>query len=155
MTRRAAILVLASLAPAACSYAREELTIPDADTRQFVDDAYPILLADCGYPTCHGSSERFFQIYGPGRTRLDPMTDAYAPVTAQELALSFARARSMLIGPKGPRRAPLLRKPLAVAAGGAKHEGDDPWGNAIYATKRDPRWELLFFWATDASGAAE
>lgn len=155
MTRRMTLLVLVPLVLAACSYAREELSIPDADTQQFVDDAYPILLADCGYPTCHGSAERFFQIYGPGRTRLDPMTDAYAPVTAQELALSYTRARSMLISPEGPRRAPLLRKPLAVSAGGAKHEGDDPWGNAIYATKRDPRWERLFFWATDASGGAE
>lgn len=147
---RRSLFVATALLLHACSYAQEPLEVPDADTQVFVDDVYPILLADCGYPTCHGSPERFFAVYGPGRTRLDPMTDAYAPATADEVALSYNRARSMLIGPDGPRRAPLLRKPLAVSAGGAKHGGDDPWGNPIYATKRDPRFEALFFWAIGA-----
>ena len=34
------------------------------------------------------------------------------PPTAEELSLSYTRARSMLISPDGPRQAPLLRKPL-------------------------------------------
>ncbi len=137
-----------ALALLACGYEPSELEIPDADLEVFASEVYPILLADCGFTTCHGDGKRSFAIYGPGRTRLVPDTDAYAELTADELALSFARARSMLISPDGPRRAPLLRKPLAVQAGGAEHEGDDPWGEPIYASKSDPRWQTLFFWAT-------
>lgn len=132
---------------AACTYETSELDIPEAEREQFLTEAYPILLADCGFPACHGDPDRFFAVFGPGRTRLDPELDAYDPPTAAEVALSYARARSMLIAPQGPRRAPLLRKPLAVDAGGAGHAGDDPWGQAIYGSKSDPHYETLFFWA--------
>ena len=125
----------------------ETLEIPEADVRRFAADVYPVLLANCAFSTCHGDGTRPFSVFGPGRTRLDPELDVYAPVTAEELAFSYARARSMLVDPEGPRRAPLLRKPLAVAAGGAKHEGDDAWGRAVFASKRDPRYEALFYWA--------
>ncbi|MET0389930.1 MAG: hypothetical protein ABW321_28415 [Polyangiales bacterium] len=131
----------------ACGGTDPELDFPDVDTQRFYEQVYPVLLADCGFPACHGSAERFFAVYGPGRTRLDPETDIYAPATSRELALSYSRARSMLLGPEGPRRSPLLRKPLAISAGGAAHEGDDPWGNAVIPNKRDPRYEALFFWA--------
>ena len=142
-----AIVQLALLAVAGCSAQAEELEIPDADMRRFAAEAYPILLANCAFSTCHGDGKRPLSVFGPGRTRLDPELDVYAPVTAEEIAFSYARARSMLIDPEGPRRSPLLRKPLAVEAGGAKHEGDDPWGGAVFASKRDPRYEALFFWA--------
>ncbi len=130
-----------------CSLQPEALEFPDADRREFATDVYPVLLANCAFSTCHGDAIRPFAVFGPGRTRLDPDLDVYAPVTADEVAFSYARARSMLIDPEGPRRAPLLRKPLAVAAGGAKHEGDDPWGGAVFESKTDPRYEALFFWA--------
>jgi len=141
-----AFLMLTSLG-AACAGESTQTEIPDADTRRFAAEVYPILLANCGYPTCHGDPQRPLSVYGPGRTRLDPELDAQAPATAEELAVSYNRARSMLIDPEGPRRAPLLRKPLAVHAGGAAHKGDDPWSQPVFASKRDPRYEALFFWA--------
>lgn len=134
---------------AGCVSAEGELQIPDADPAVFRSTVYPVLLADCGYPACHGDPARFFRIFGPGRTRLDPATEPYAPATAAELAESYARTRSMLVSPDGVARSPLLRKPLAVAAGGASHGGDDVWGQPIYRSKQDARFAALFFWATE------
>lgn len=127
-----------------------DIEIPPADPRSFEADVYPILLADCGFAACHGDARRFFVVYGPGRQRLDAATPVYEPATAEELALSFTRARSMLVSEYGARHSPLLRKPLSVDVGGAEHAGIDGWGDDVYATKRDPRWETLFFWATEA-----
>jgi hypothetical protein len=59
----------------------------------------------------------------------------------------------MLETPEGdPRTSPLLRKPLAVEAGGARHGGDDRWGAPVFARKSDPRYETMFFWALTAEG---
>lgn len=137
-----------------CDVPSDEIEIVEADRRQFEDEVYPILLADCGFPDCHGNPDRFFAVFGPGRTRLSDEAFIYDPPTAQELDLSYARARSMLSSPDGPRRSPLLRKPLAVSAGGQEHAGDDPWGGSIYETKRDPRYETLFFWAISGEGGS-
>jgi hypothetical protein len=122
--------------------------VPAADPVKFRTEVYPTLLADCGFAACHGTHERFFSVFGPGRTRLDPDTPPYDPATPDELALSYTRARSMLLAPEGVRRSPLLRKPLAVEVGGAGHEGVDVWGANIYTSKQDPRFQALFFWAT-------
>src|ERR1700755_2646142 len=35
----------------------------------FTNDVIPVLLRDCGFQACHGSPERFFRVWGPGRTR--------------------------------------------------------------------------------------
>ena len=132
---------------AACSPAGSDYELPNSDPIAFEEEVYPILLRDCAFSGCHGDPRRFFRIYGPGRTRLDPETLPYAAATPEELAQSFDRARSMLLSPSGPRQAPLLRKPLAVSAGGSGHEGDAPGGAAIYASKEDPSYVTLFFWA--------
>lgn len=150
----AAVAVRAAAAAlAACAAPEGALAIPDADPAGFRDRVYPILLADCGFPACHGDPRRFFSVFGPGRTRLDPATAIYDPATPDELAHSFTRARSMLISPEGVRRSPLLRKPLAVEAGGAGHAGADPWGANVFGSKTDPRFVALFFWATAGEAA--
>lgn len=113
----------------------------------FRDTAYPILLRDCAFAACHGDTRRFFVVYGPARTRLDPATDMDAPVTPEELAQTYARAQSMLTDPAGVRRSLLLRKPLAVSAGGAGHVGTDAWGDAPYPSKADPSYQALLAWA--------
>ena len=76
-----------------------------------VRDVYPVLLRDCAFSECHGSEERFFRIYGPGRARLLPDAVPDDPPTQDELILSYDRARSMLAGPTY-EDALLLRKPL-------------------------------------------
>lgn len=133
---------------AGCVVAAGDLTVPAADPESFQTKVYPILLGDCGFPACHGDPRRFFTVFGPGRTRLDAETSPYDPATPDELAQTYTRTRSMLLAPDGVRRSPLLRKPLAVSAGGAGHRGDDVWGASVFASKADPRFQTLFFWAT-------
>lgn len=153
LIRRAFTLVCLSLAGCAvgCTAPQSDLSVPEPDPATFESTVYPILLADCGFSACHGDPDRFFAVYGPGRLRLSPASAPYDPATPEEIALSYTRARSMLVAEGGPSQALLLRKPLAVEAGGAGHSGDDPWGNPVYRTKRDPRYEALFYWALSSS----
>ena len=134
-----------------CDVPPDEVVVPEPDPAVFRDDVYPILLRDCAFSGCHGDPERFFAVFGPGRTRLRAETDLDAPVTTEELAVSYARAQSMLLSPGGIQRAPLVRKPLAEAAGGVRHRGTDPWGGAIFPSKQDPRFVVLAQWALAAA----
>jgi mono/diheme cytochrome c family protein len=130
-----------------CELEEDVVEVPVADPLVFRDEVYPILLGDCGFTGCHGNPDRFFAVFGTARARLDPATDLDAPVTPEELAVSYTRARSMLISPDGVKRAPLLRKPLALDDGGVGHKGSDPWGNALFPSKDDPRFQTLAAWA--------
>jgi hypothetical protein len=121
----------------------------EPDVATFVSAVYPTLLRDCGFPACHGDHGRFFQVFGPGRARLSPASLPYDPATSEELELSYGRARSMLAGEGGAARALLLRKPLAREAGGAEHQGDDAWGQAVYPSAQDARFRSLRDWALD------
>lgn len=102
----------------------------------------PVLMRDCGFQTCHGSEERMFRIYGAGRARLDDDTRAYAEVTGDEVLLSFDLTLSM-IDPDHPERSPLLRKPLAIEAGGAPHDGVDEFGRNVYRTVDDEGYRAI------------
>jgi hypothetical protein len=124
--RRAGLACAALLL--ACDAPTGALHIPAPDVASFELEAYPILLRDCGFPECHGSTARFFRIFGPGRTRLLKET------------LMLAHQTSVIDGW-------LLRKPLAVAAGGAEHGGEDKWGRNIYETTDDLGYVVLYKWA--------
>jgi len=146
--RRPLVALAATLAVAACTAPPDtELVMPEVDPIVFRDRVYPVLLADCGFTHCHGDARRFFVVFGPSRGRLRPDTDLDAPVTAEELAVSYTRARSMLVARDGIQRAPLLRKPLDVEAGGVGHAGSDPWGHGIYREKGDGRFQTIVNWA--------
>ncbi len=129
------------------------VSIPAPDPVSFETSAYPILLADCGFPACHGDRARFFSVFGPGRTRLSAASEPDDPPTPEELALTYARASSMLVGGP-PDGSLLLRKPLAIEAGGAPHGGDDAWGRNVYSSPYDPRWDTLYRWALTADEGA-
>jgi len=124
---------------------RSPLSSPD---RQVFDaQVWPILVRDCGFSACHGDPSRFFRVLGPGHERLDPEMRLSEPVTDAELQLSYERARSM-IDPDDPAMSLLVRKPLAVAAGGAGHEGTDSFGRDVYRRPDDPSYVVLFQWVT-------
>lgn len=144
-------LVGAVIAAGACTLPDGDPSVPDADPVAFRDKVYPVLITDCGFNTCHGDPTRSFAVFGPGRGRLRADTDIDAPVTAEELAVSFTRARSMLVSRDGIQHAPLLRKPLAESDGGVFHGGTDAWGQAIYAKKVNPRFQVLVVWALAAT----
>ena len=62
------------------------------------------------------------------------------------------RLRTMLDDRGDGKSLPLLlRKPLAMNAGGAHHRGDDGWGQPIYRSVSDPNYQVLAQWALDAT----
>jgi hypothetical protein len=138
----------------ACSYPEATLTVPTPDAKSFESEVYPLLLRDCAFSECHGAEGRFFRVYGPGRTRISPPGQEvlpYDPVTSQEIDQTYGRARSMLSSRDGIEQSLLLRKPLARAAGGAGHKGEDSWGRNVYATRDDPAYVVLSKWALTAA----
>lgn len=102
--------------------------MPDGDLAVFAAEAQPVLDRACADPGCHGNAERPLALYSPGRRRADPVrTFLDEPLDDAEL---LANARAVAAFALDPMLdgAPLdeclvLRKPLAVAAGGAGHEG--------------------------------
>jgi hypothetical protein len=146
--RRAALLLVLI----GCADPEADLSIPSADPTVFRDRVYPVLLRDCGFQTCHGTPDRFFAVFGPGRGRLDPNMAPYDPATPYELAISYTRAQSMLFGPNGASSSLLLRKPIPVEQGGAGHKGDDPWGDPVYRSIEDARYRVIFNWAIASEG---
>ena len=140
-----ALFVCASGALGACGVDKTPLHIANPDAAHFATQAYPVLLRDCGFPACHGAPDRFFSMYGPGRSRLSAASESGDPATDEEIKHSYDRARSM-IDVSDPARSLLLRKPMATRAGGAGHKGTDSLGRNVYETPADPRFQVLRAW---------
>lgn len=122
-------------------------SMPEPDGAMFVSNVYPILLRDCAFSTCHAAPERFLQVYGPGRRRLDATIHYDDDMTLDEVQYSFDRARSMLATAADPRQSLLLRKPLEVAAGGQAHFGVDAFGRNVFQSRDDADYQILLNWA--------
>lgn len=139
----------------ACSYEPPQLTAPDPDEALFAEEVYPILLRDCAFYACHGNTDRFLRIFGPGRTRLSKDADNYDEPSKEEIRRTFERAKSMLVGVHGIEDSPLLRKPLDAQAGGAGagHQGADLWGHNVYRSKDDVAYQTLLAWARSSRDA--
>lgn len=148
----------------ACAQDVPELSPPSPDFALFREQVYPVLLRDCGFPQCHGSEQRFFQVVGPGRRRLGPAPAEYEPTDVRyplqetelvnEVVFTYQQARSMLTrsGPEGEFF--LLRKALEVGAGGAGHKGTDRLGRNVYLSREDPAWMTLQSWAFSAQAVS-
>jgi hypothetical protein len=122
--------------------------LPSPDGALFVQEIYPLLLRDCAFSTCHGAEARFFQVFGPGRSRLDPAaTKPDDPITLPEVLHSYDRARSMLATGAQLERSMLLSKSLELAAGGQGHKGVDDFGRNVFTSARDPGYVQLVAWA--------
>lgn len=125
---------------------------PGADFRpDFEQYVYPVLARDCAFPDCHGTPDRFFRVYAPGRVRLpaEDGTDTAikAAPTPIELDEAYDRARSMLAGVSTPAQSRLVRKPLASSAGGGAHKGVDGFERNVYRNKRTVGWCAIAKWA--------
>jgi hypothetical protein len=134
---------------AGCSDGSGEFAITSPDESTFATQVMPVLARDCSFHTCHGARQRFFQVLGPGRPRLSPLTPDADPLTADELRFNYERARSM-IDRDDPARSPLFLKPLEPVAGGAGHEGTDLFGRDVYQDTLDPGFVVLRNWAMSA-----
>jgi hypothetical protein len=133
-----------------CASSDQEFSgaLPAPDGRLFVEEAYPLLLRDCAFVTCHGAQNRFFQVYGPGRVRFDvTATEPSDPATLAEVLHSYDRARSMLTTSDTREKTLLLRKPLELQAGGQGHQGVDALGRNVFASASDPGYQVLLRWA--------
>lgn len=123
-------------------------SVPIPDGRQFVNEVYPVLLRDCAFSSCHGSRDRFLQVLGPGRPRLDPdTTEVTDPMRHDEVLYSYERARSMLSTGATATKSLLLLKPLEFSAGGQGHRGADDYGRNVYRSKHDPGIQAILNWA--------
>jgi hypothetical protein len=157
-------LALAALLPlVGCSLdnSAREKTIKGESIDSFFLDSFtvevmPVLLRDCGFQGCHGSPERFFRVWGPGRTRYEPNKTVcekpgfsppcnWDPITPLERDYSLQFARAMVDLAK-PEDSLLLRKPLAVERGGADHEGVDKYGRNVYRTPDEEGFSTLARW---------
>jgi hypothetical protein len=146
------VACLAASLVSACADSTTEFNVPTPNVKSFEQNAYPVLLRDCGFPECHGNPQRFFHVYGPGRTRGKPKEQlpVSAPATAEELTETYHRARSMLAYEGSAIESSLLlNKPLDAA-----HEGTDEWGNNVYASAQDPSYQVLLAWARSTQSGA-
>jgi hypothetical protein len=137
------------LALVACANDASVSNEPPTPDRALFDAAiYPLLLRDCGFSECHGAEHRFFQVFGPGRARLEGHASD-PDLQPRERQLTYDRARSMLVPTGGGtiQQSPLLTKPLELSAGGASHQGADHFGRNVYQTVTDPRYVALWQWA--------
>lgn len=137
-------LALLALTGTACDDPQKGWQVADREFRDF-RDVYPVLMRDCGFPTCHGDEERAFRVYGPGRARLGEDLRAFEAVTGDEISISFSVALSM-IDADHPDQSLLLKKPLAIEAGGAAHGGIDDFGRNVYRTKDDAGYKVIEKW---------
>jgi len=137
--------IVLALAGVACVDTSGLADTPEYSLNEFTVYALPVLLRDCGFQACHGSQERFFRVYGPGRARLDPLEEAYADLDGFEAEISFSFTKAM-IDPRNAKESLLLRKPLAVEAGGSGHEGVDKFGRNVYRTPDDDGFLVLQTW---------
>jgi hypothetical protein len=126
----------------------DQPSVPGPGYEQFRTEIYPQLLRDCGFNACHGDADRYYQVFGPGRMRLDEEMDLFLPPTEEEIDISYDRARAMLLTRGELLDSPLLRKPVE----GGGHAGLDAEGRNVYAGRNDPEFLKLVEWA---SGAVE
>ncbi len=97
--------------------------LPLGDQARFVSEAQPVL-AGCANPACHGSADRPLEVYAVHLHRMDPAdTWRDLPLTPEELFWNQVRASAFLWDLAAAEESPLLRKPLAPAAGGTEHVG--------------------------------
>lgn len=150
MSRRLQLVTLL-LALAGCSEPLQKGKAAERDLNHFTGYVMPVLLRDCGFQACHGSQERFFRVFGPGRTRYIPPDPTIPPRGPLEPLSGYERDYTMqlalsMIDEEDPARSMLLRKPLAVEAGGASHEGIDKYGRNVYRTPDDEGYLEIARW---------
>jgi hypothetical protein len=126
-----------------------ELSEGSSSSLAFQEGVYPVLLRDCAFFACHGSSERLFQVWGPKRKRLfeaDGLTnDQERARVGEEMLKTFDMAISF-VDINDPSRSLLLRKGLDAQAGGTGHLGLDRYGRNVYRSGDSPGYLTLSRW---------
>jgi hypothetical protein len=133
---------------AACSVEPPPERMPSGDPSSFASGVQPILDARCADPSCHGRVDRPLSIYSPGRYRADPSrTFLREPLTPDELTTNMQALAAFALDAGGDvDRCLVLRKPLAIAAGGCGHLGGE-----IFASPADREYRTLRHWLAGMS----
>lgn len=151
---RCLLLALTAMLDVGCQGDTWQAKPPIADMTTFRDEAYPVLLRDCSFNACHGSAQRFFQIFGPNRARINPLTHHDEPAEPLEVQVTYERTLSMLVTDGPVTNSLLLRKPLEERAGGMSHGGVDDFNRNVYQSVNDPGYVALLKWAQAAMPGA-
>ena len=127
----------------------DSASLPDVDFAYFVKHIQPILEHRCAFFACHGSRQRFLQIYQEVRLREipdpDPIFEAPAPLTLEEFQRNFEQTAGMLYGFDDPQASPLFSKPLQT---GTRHTGATLFGGPdVFLNREDPDYQTLLRWA--------
>jgi hypothetical protein len=130
----------------------DSASLPDVDYEYFVAHIQPILEHRCAFFACHGSADRFLQVYQEARFREnpdpDPIFEAPAPLTPEELRRNFEQTAGMLYGFSDPEDSPLFSKPLQ---GGTRHAGATLFGGPdVFLSREEPDYQTLLRWARGA-----
>lgn len=150
--RAMAVVALALAVVPACVSGPGEVAAPlEASWESWVTEVQPLLAERCGNPSCHGDVSRPLEVFGVHRHRLDP-SDTYvdAPLTDEELAVGYDKARALIVPGEAADESLLLRKPVPTSAGGAPHQG----GVQFQDPADDPDYEVLWAWIAQATGEA-
>jgi hypothetical protein len=118
-----------------------------------LDEAYfrcnvqPVLTKSCAAYACHGSSVRYFKLFGRNRLRLGgTIAKLNAPMTTAERAWNYDAARAM-VDTASPDTSYLLLKPLDEAAGGYYHGGSTFFAKGnVFLDTMDPDYLVLQKW---------
>lgn len=113
------------------------------------EGAYPVLMRDCSFFACHGSTDRLFQIWGPKRARLSDASmldkEAERVLINDEIQATFDMALGF-IDINDPGNSLLLRKGLDPQAGGTGHLALDKYGRNVYRSAASPGYVDLAKW---------
>jgi hypothetical protein len=120
-------VVVAALLAGACVELPPGEPLAELDVATFAAEVQPVLDERCAAPSCHGRPERPLAIYSPRRYRREPARRFLdEPLDADELAANARGVASFGFAiDDGLEDSLVLRKPLALAAGGARHEGGE------------------------------
>lgn len=124
--------------------AREAL--PAGDPIAFAARVQPVFDARCADPTCHGLPDRPLSIFSPRRYRADPArTLLDEPLTTDETAANVRACAAFAFDAVTEGGTTddclILRKPLPVEQGGARHGG-----GVIFQSDSAREWRVLRSW---------
>ena len=154
LRRLVRVSLVAGLLAVACGEhtGSDTASLPDVDYVYYVKHIQPILEDRCAFFACHGSRERFLQIYQEVRLRENPdpnpIFEAPAPLTREELQRNFEQTAGILYGFEDPQDSPLFSKPLQP---GTRHGGATLFGGPdVFLNRDDPEYQTLLRWARGA-----
>lgn len=148
------LVALVALAGAALAAGCQDVggTVPlgTRDPAIYAREVHAVIEARCGTLDCHGDSRRPLRIYAETGLRLRDELRGQ-PLTAEELGDNLRAIEAVDPGAAAEEHL-LVRKPLAVAAGGQKHLGGELWATRTAAA---PTCLVAFLSGRDDAAMAE